>query len=292
MMLLAQSIINGLLLGGLYGVAAVGFSMVWGVMGIINLAHGAYIMIGAFVSFLLFTYAGVDPFVSIPVAMAVLFAVGYAVQAWILNPVMRTSLLLTLALTFGLDLVIVDGFNLIFSSNFRAVNTGYSSASIAVGSVLIPYVRLATFGIALILAATLYLFMNRTKSGQAILATALDREVARLMGINPERVFALTAGAGAALAGGAGALASMLFPISPAMGLTFIGAVFVITVLGGVGNVPGAVVAGFVYGMIQSIASMTLGVSYQEIVAFSLFLAIIIFRPQGLFGRRLFGEAQ
>jgi branched-chain amino acid transport system permease protein len=158
--------------------------------------------------------------------------------------------------------------------------------------VLIPYVRLATFGIALILAATLYLFMNRTKSGQAILATALDRDVARLMGINPERVFALTAGAGAALAGGAGALASMLIPISPAMGQTFIGAVFVITVLGGVGNVPGAVVAGFLYGLIQSIASMTLGVSYQEIVAFSLFLAILIFRPQGLFGRRLFGEAQ
>jgi branched-chain amino acid transport system permease protein len=291
-MLLAQSIINGLLLGGLYGVAAVGFSMVWGVMGIINLAHGAYIMIGAFVSYLLFTHAGVDPFVSIPAAMAVLFAVGYAVQAWILNPVMRTSLLLTLALTFGLDLVIVDGFNMIFSSNFRAVNTGYSSASIAVGDVLIPYVRLATFGIALILAVALYLFMNRTKAGQAILATALDRDVARLMGINPERVFALTAGAGAALAGGAGALASMLIPISPAMGQTFIGAVFVITVLGGVGNVPGAVVAGFLYGLIQSIASMTLGVSYQEIVAFSLFLAILIFRPQGLFGRRLFGEAQ
>lgn len=291
-MLLAQSIINGLLLGGLYGVAAVGFSMVWGVMGIINLAHGAYIMIGAFVSYLLFTHAGVDPFVSIPAAMAVLFAVGYAVQAWILNPVMRTSLLLTLALTFGLDLVIVDGFNMIFSSNFRAVNTGYSSTSIAVGDVLIPYVRLATFGIALILAVALYLFMNRTKAGQAILATALDRDVARLMGINPERVFALTAGAGAALAGGAGALASMLIPISPAMGQTFIGAVFVITVLGGVGNVPGAVVAGFLYGLIQSIASMTLGVSYQEIVAFSLFLAILIFRPQGLFGRRLFGEAQ
>src|ERR1039458_2611812 len=291
-MLLAQSIINGLLLGGLYGVAAIGFSMVWGVMGIINLAHGAYIMIGAFVSYLLFTHAGVDPFVSIPAAMAVLFAVGYAVQAWILNPVMRTSLLLTLALTFGLDLVIVDGFNMIFSSNFRAVNTGYSSASIAVGDVLIPYVRLATFGIALILAVALYLFMNRTKAGQAILATALDRDVARLMGINPERVFALTAGAGAALAGGAGALASMLIPISPAMGQTFIGAVFVITVLGGVGNVPGAVVAGFLYGLIQSIASMTLGVSYQEIVAFSLFLAILIFRPQGLFGRRLFGEAQ
>ena len=291
-MLLAQSIINGLLLGGLYGVATVGFSMVWGVMGIINLAHGAYIMIGAYVSFLLFTYAGIDPFVSIPVAMLVLFGVGYAVQAWILNPVMRTSLLLTLALTFGLDLVIVDGFNMIFSSNFRAVNTGYSSASIAVGGVLIPYVRLATFGIAVVLAAALYLFMNRTKSGQAILATALDRDVARLMGINPERVFALTAGAGAALAGAAGALASMLFPVSPAMGLTFIGAVFVITVLGGVGNVSGAVAAGFVYGLIQSIASMTLGVSYQEIVAFSLFLLIIIFRPQGLFGRRLFGEAQ
>jgi branched-chain amino acid transport system permease protein len=289
--MLGQTIVNGLLLGGLYAIASIGFSMVWGVMGIINLAHGAFIMVGAYASYALFTYAGIDPFASIPASMLLLFVLGYAIQRFLLNALMRTSLLLSLVLTFGIDLMLVNIAMLIFSADLRSVNTSYSGTSLELGDILVPYVRLAAFALALALAGGFYLFLSRTKAGQAILATALDKETARLMGIDPFHVYALTAGAGAALAGAAGSLGSMLFPISPTMGVTFIGSVFVITVLGGIGSIEGAVLAGMVYGLIQAFAASFLGVNYQQIVAFLMFLVILVLRPQGLLGKRFYGEA-
>lgn len=288
--MLAQTIVNGLLVGGVYGVATVGFSMVWGVMSIINLAHGAYIMMGAYFTYVMASRLGIDPFLSMPLVMAALFCIGWAVQRVLLNPVMRTSVLLTLAMTFGLELFLVDLFVALFTSDIRSVNTSYSSRSLAIGPVLVSHVRLAAALLSLAIAGILYLVLTRTRLGQAILATALDREAARLMGIDPERIYGYTAGIGAALAGAAGSLASTLFPISPGLGNSFIGAVFVITVLGGIGSVTGAILAGFVYALIQSFAAIYLGVNYQEIVAFGLFLGILVVRPQGLFGKRFFGE--
>lgn len=288
--MLFQTIINGLLLGGLYAVATIGFSMVWGVMGVINLAHGAFIMIGAYASYWAFTHLGLDPFLTIPLSMALLFVIGYCLQATIINHIMRVSLLLSLILTFGIDMILINLVVILFSSDFLSVNTAYSGGSLKLGSLLIPYVRLATFLLALALAGTFYVFLKRTRAGQAILATALDKEVARLMAVNPYRVYSLTFAAGAALAGAAGSLASMLFPISPNMGKEFIGAVFVITVLGGIGSVEGCVLAGLLYGLIQSIASLLLGVNYQNVVAFAVFLLILVLRPQGLFGKRFYGE--
>jgi len=141
-----------------------------------------------------------------------------------------------------------------------------------------------------VLGIAFFVFLRRASLGQAILATALDREMSNLMGINPQKVFALTAGAGAALAGAAGSLSSMLFPVSPTMGVSFLGAVFVITVLGGIGSVEGCIVAGFLYGLVQAWAAYFLGTSFQEIVAFALFLGVLVIRPQGLFGRAFFGE--
>ncbi len=288
--MLAQTIVNGLLLGGIYGLATIGFSMVWGVMGVINLAHGAYIMIGAYVAYVAFERFGIDPFLSIPLAMGVLFILGYALQRLIINRILKTGLLLSLALTFGIDLILIDLSVLLFSSDLRSVKTSYASSAIEVGPVLIPTVRLAVCGLALLLAWGFHEFLARTRAGQAILATALDRETARLMGINPTTVYALTAGAGAALAGAAGSLSSMLFPISPQLGNSFIGAVFVVTVLGGIGSLGGAILAGFIYGLIQAFASAYFGVNTQAIVAFAFFLGVLVLRPQGLFGKRFFGE--
>jgi len=288
--MLSQTIINGLLLGGLYATASIGFSMVWGVMGVINLAHGGFIMIGAYVSYWAFSHFGLDPFFAIPLSMAVLFVLGYFLQAVFVNRVMRTSLLLSLILTFGIDMILINIVVLVFSSDFRSVNTGYSGSSLQIAGTLVPYVRLATFVFALALASAFYLFLRRTRAGQAILATALDKEIARLMAINPNRVYALTFAFGAALAGAAGALASMLFPISPSMGKEFIGAVFVITVLGGIGSIEGCVLAGLLYGLVQAFTSLVLGVNYQNVVAFAVFLTILILRPRGLLGQRFFGE--
>jgi len=287
---LLQTTVNGLLLGGVYGIATVGFSMVWGVMGIINLAHPAFIMIGAYVTVLLYAQFGLDPLMSIPLSMAVLFIVGYTLQAGILNRILRTGLLLSLAVTFGVNLAIVDLFSLLFSSDLRAVNVSYAQASIEVAGRLVPVIRLIAAALSVLLGVALYGVLRHTRVGQAILATALDREVSSLMGLDPLRVYALTAGVGAALAGATGSLASMTFPVSPAMGNIFLGAAFVVTVLGGIGSVEGCIVAGFLYGLTQAWAAYLLGPSYQELVAFALFLVILVIRPQGLFGRAFFGE--
>jgi len=287
---LLQTTVNGLLLGGVYGIATVGFSMVWGVMGIINLAHPAFIMIGAYVTVLLYAQFGLDPLISIPLSMAVLFVVGYTLQAGILNRILRTGLLLSLVVTFGINLAIVDLFSLLFSSDLRAVNVSYAQASIEVAGRLVPVIRLIAAGLSVLLGVTLYGVLRHTRVGQAILATALDREVSSLMGLDPQRVYALTAGVGAALAGATGSLASMIFPVSPAMGNIFLGAAFVVTVLGGIGSVEGCIVAGFLYGLTQAWAAYLMGPSYQELVAFALFLVILVVRPQGLFGRAFFGE--
>lgn len=287
--MLLQTLINGLLLGGLYGVAAIGFSMVWGVLGVVNLAHGTFIMLGGYVAYVGATGFGLDPLLAIPFAMVLLFIIGYAMQALFLNRVMRTNPMLSLALTFGVDLVLVNIAMLLFTSDYRMVQGTLAGKSLHLFSARMPFDRLATFVIAIALGGGFLWFLRRTRPGFAILATALDRETARLMGINPMRVYALTVGLGAALAGGAGCLASMLFPISPTMGLPFLAAACVVTVLGGVGNVEGAVVGGMIYGLIQSLAALYLGVSYQEVVAFIAFLAILILRPQGLLGKQFYG---
>lgn len=288
--MLLQATVNGLLLGGLYGLATVGFSMLWGVMGIINLAHTSFIMIGAYVAVVMFNSLNIDPFFALPVAMIVLFVVGYALQALVLNHVLRVSILLSLVVTFGVALALVDLCTLIFTSDVRAANTIYAQGSIETFGVLIPVVRLIASLLALALGLTLYLVLRHTRIGNSILATALDREVAGLMGIDPFRVYALTAGVAAALAGAAGALVSMIFPVVPAMGDAFLGGVFVVTVLGGIGSVEGCIIAGLVYGLIQSWSAFALGASYQNLVGFVLFLAVLLVRPQGLFGRRFFGE--
>jgi branched-chain amino acid transport system permease protein len=288
--MLAQATVNGILLGGLYGLATVGFSMVWGVMGVINLAHTAFITLGAYFTYVLFERYGVDPLLSMPFSMAVMFALGYGIQRLILNHVIRTSLLLSLVVTFGIELILTDATVLVFTSDVRSVNASYASTSVAVFGTLVPVVRLLAAGLSLAIGIAFFVFLRRASLGQAILATALDREMSNLMGINPQKVFALTAGAGAALAGAAGSLSSMLFPVSPTMGVSFLGAVFVITVLGGIGSVEGCIVAGFLYGLVQAWAAYWLGTSFQEIVAFAMFLSVLVVRPQGLFGRAFFGE--
>ena len=225
-----------------------------------------------------------------PVAMLAMFVLGYGIQRLILNRIIRTSLLLSLVVTFGIDLVLTDATVIAFTSDVRSVNASYASTSVAVFGTLVPLVRLIAAGLSLAIGIVFFVFLRRASLGQAILATALDREISNLMGINPQKVFALTAGAGAALAGAAGSLSSMLFPVSPTMGVSFLGAVFVITVLGGIGSVEGCIVAGFLYGLVQAWAAYWLGTNFQEIVAFAMFLGVLVVRPQGLFGRAFFGE--
>lgn len=287
MIVLIQNLVNGVLMGGLYGLVGVGFSLVWGVMGLINLAHGALVMVGAYVAYWLFTRANVDPFLTIVPAMLVLYLLGYGLQRWVINPVVQSGLLFILMLTFGVDLIIQNLGLWWWTADYRSVTTSYSGAGLSLGPVAIPYIRLAVCGLALLLASALHLFLTRTRLGRAIQATAQHSEAARLTGVPIERIYTLTFAIGAALAGAAGAMVSTLQAISPTVGTAFLAKAFVITVLGGLGNIAGAFGGGVVLGLAESLGAAVIGPGYQEATGFALLVVILILRPRGLFARRV-----
>ncbi len=284
---ISQTIVNGLLLGGVLALVALGFSIVWGIMNIINIAHGAFVMVGAYVAFWLFKLYGLDPFLSVPIAMAVLFVVGYLLQRYLINLVMRAPMLVTFLLTFGLEVIIVNLALLWWTASWRAVTTTYSGTGFNVGGVQVPYIKLAGLGISLLLAWLLTLFMNRTRTGNAIRAVGMDMEAARLMGVNVRHVYALTYGIGAAMAGAAGAILSMIVIVTPEMGGAYTLRAFVICVLGGLGSVPGAMVGGLVFGLVEAFA----GIRWPGMdlaVAFAVLVVILIFRPSGIMGKAFY----
>jgi branched-chain amino acid transport system permease protein len=286
--MLLQAVINGLLFGAVYATIGIGFSLVWGVMNIINVAHGSFIMVGAYLSYTLYAVAGIDPFLSIPVVMAVLFGIAYVIQKYALNRVVRGSVFITLTFTFGLQILIANVCLLIWSADYRSVKLPYSSAGFQVGGVVIPLVRLGIFAVALILTGLFYLFMRKTKTGIAINATALNFEGAKTVGIDVYNIYAVTFGVSAALAGAAGCLISPIMTVNPFFGGPMVAKAFVIAILGGLGSTIGALVGGMVLGLVETVGTIFIPSSYQELLGFSVLVLVLVFRPQGLLGKRFY----
>jgi branched-chain amino acid transport system permease protein len=284
-MLLLQVLINGTLLGGLYGIMALGMSLIWGVMNIVNVAHGALIMLGAYVTFWTFTLWGVDPFVSLPLTIVVLFVYGYCLQRYVLNLIVRAQLFLTLLITFGVEVVMVNLARLLWSSDLRQVTPAYSAANFEVGGLTIPWVRFWVFVTTVALSVVFLVVLEHTRLGRAIRATSEELRAARLTGIPVAHIYAVTFGLGAALAGAAGGLWGMLFPITPMMGGSLTLKSFVVAVLGGLGTMMGAIVGGLVLGLTESFAGTYLGPTYPNAISFGLLVLILIFRPTGILGR-------
>lgn len=285
-MLLLQVLVNGVLLGGLYGMMALGMSLVWGVMNIVNVAHGALIMLGAYLTFWLFTLGGLDPFLSLPLTIVALFVYGYCLQRYVLNLIVRAQLFLTLLITFGVEVVMINVARLLWASDLRQVTPTYAAANFAVGGLTIPWVRLWVFVATLVLSVTFLFVLERTRLGRAIRATSEELRAARLTGIPVAHIYAVTFGLGAALAGAAGGLWGMLFPITPVMGGSLTLKSFVVAVLGGLGTMMGAIVGGLVLGIAESFTSTYLGPTYPNVISFGLLVLILIVRPTGILGRR------
>jgi len=285
MTLFWQDLVNGLLAGGIFAVVALGFSLVWGIMNIINLAHGAFVMLGAYTAFVLFSTWNVDPFVSVPIAFIVLFVLGYAIQRCVLNFVVRAPILTTFLLTFGLSLLIVNLVLLVFHGDIKGITTAYSGANFALGPVTVAWTKLLTLVAALIITALMQLFLTKTKTGRAIRATSMDIGAAQLSGVRVAHLYAIVFGLGAGLAGAAGALISLSYSLQPSMGDPFIITAFVVCVLGGLGSVQGALVGGLVYGVLESFGSQYVGTGVQDAVALVVLLIVLIVRPTGLMGR-------
>ncbi|WJR76585.1 branched-chain amino acid ABC transporter permease [Bradyrhizobium sp. NP1] len=283
-MIFFQYLANGLILGGLYACIAAGFSLVWGVLSIINLLHGSFIVFGFYIAYFSYTVLGIHPFLSIITSGLVLGAIGYVVQFFVINRVVARSVLVTLILTFGLELMMNNAMLVSFSADYRKVILQNSLGIAQFGNVFIPLDRALSTLIAFLLILLLWLVLRLTSIGRAIVAVRFDREAALLMGIDVTRTYAVTFALGAALAGAAGSLLSVSFPIAPLSGPLFLSKAFVICVLGGVGSVPGAAVGGLAFGLLESFGAVLFGSEYALTLAFVVLIILLLVRPHGLLG--------
>lgn len=285
MLLLGQILVNGALLGGLYGLMGLGMGLVWGVLRIVNLAHGALIMLGGYCVYFLYTLAGIDPFAALPLAMAGMFLLGYALQRFLLSLVVRSAMLNTLLITFGLDVVLSYLAQLAFSADLRTINPPYAGDHFDLGGLTVPLAPLAAFGAAVCLAGLLWLLLERTRTGRAIRATAQNLTAARLHGVDPRRIYALTFGAGAALAGAAGGLYGVVRQLTPYVGVTLTAKSFVIAILGGLDSPVGVVVGGIALGLAEAATALYLDPTYTNVISFGLLVLVLVLRPSRLLER-------
>jgi branched-chain amino acid transport system permease protein len=283
--LLAQILINGTLLGGLYAVMALGLALVWGVLNIVNLAHGAFIMLGAYASWYLYTYLHVDSFLGLPITALLMFALGYALQRGLLNLVVRAPMFNTLLITFGLEVVLTYLAQLAFSADFRTINPPYAGSSLLFGPVVIPVVRLAAFGVAIVLTVGMWLFLLHSRLGRAIRATAQNLVAARLYGVEPRHLYATTFALGIALAGAAGGLYGTVSQINPYIGASLTAKSFAIAIIGGLDNPLGVIVGGLFLGIIESLTTLYIGPTFADVASFGILVLVLIVRPSGLLGK-------
>jgi len=286
----AQLLLFGVFVGAVYGVAAIGLALVFGVMRVLNVAHGELIMLGGYVSFWLFALWRVDPFVSLLATVPILFGLGLALHAGLFTHVVRfdeeTKIKNSLLIGFGLALILQNLAIQLWTADERSVTAGYSGLGIQLLGIAFPYTRLAGLAAALLVIVALHFFLQRTLAGKAIRATAEDWEAAELAGVNVRRVYLLTFAMGAALAGVAGTLVSVGYTVAPGIGLNWTIKGLVVVVLAGLGNVFGVLAAGVLLGLAEAVSVLAVGPSYREVVGLVLFLAALLLRPRGLFGAR------
>lgn len=280
-----QSVLSGLLVGGVYALIGIGLTIIFGVMRVINFAHGELLMLGMYASWFIFTRFGVDPYVSLVATAPLLFLWGAVLQKVFINRVLNALPQNQILLTIGLGLIMSNAMLLVFTSDYRILSTTYSSSSFDLLGLSVSLPLLYSFLVTVVITTALFLFLQRTDTGQAIRATAQDRDAAQLMGINVQWTSVLAFGIGSALAGTAGALIAPTYYIFPQVGATFTLKAFVIVVLGGMGSIVGATLGGLIIGVTESMSAIYVASGLKELVVFVLFLALLLFKPSGLLGK-------
>ncbi|HSB78711.1 MAG TPA: branched-chain amino acid ABC transporter permease [Candidatus Methylomirabilis sp.] len=286
MTLYTQAIVNGLLVGGVYSLMALGLSLIFGVMRVINFAHGDMMVWGMYLSYWLFVAAGIDPYLSILVTGAAVFLLGAAVQKSLVNRILEAPHEMQILLMLGVALVLENTALMVFGPDPRRVGTSYALSTFWLGPIVFDIPRVATFCVALALAVGLYLFLKKTEMGRMIRAASDNQVGALLVGTDILRVFTLAFGIGAACVGAAGSLMTPFLPFAPSTGLFFTVTSFNIVIIGGMGSLLGAFVGGLLVGISEALGAVILVPSLKEIVSFVLLVLILLFRPQGLVGSR------
>jgi branched-chain amino acid transport system permease protein len=278
-------------LGGLYGAIAMGLSLIFGVMRVINFAHGSFLMIGLFIPFWLWQLFRINPYVSMLAAAPALFILGYLIQATIIAPLFKRERamvlepLSVLMLTAGVGLIIDNMAFMAFGPDFRGITMDFASRALWIGSMLnINYTRLIAFLVSLVMAAALSLFLARSDLGRAIRSTAQNRDAASLCGINVMRIYNITFGLGCAVLGVVGCLMIPFYLVSPSIGLAFGIRSFIVVVLGGIGSIPGCILGGLILGVVESVAAQVVTATSASIFSFVIFILVLFFRPTGLMG--------
>ena len=283
--ILLQTLASGVLIGLIYALVAIGLTMIFGVMDIVNFAHGEFLMLGMYSSFWLFSLYALDPLLTLPLTVLMLFAFGVLLYKLVIVRIMHAPMLSQIFTTFGLMILLRGVAQFFWNPDFRSIENSAVSGTVKLLGVQLGLPQLVAGAGAIVITGLIYFFLNKTRLGAALEATASDKEAARLMGIDSHKMFSLAWGIGAACAGAAGVLLSTFFPIFPDVGANFILLAFVVVNLGGFGSVTGAFWAGILVGVIEVMGGLLLGPQYKTAIVLVVFLGVLMFRPQGLMGK-------
>ena len=284
---LLPSVLNGLTTGAVYALVALGLTLIYGVLHIVNFAHGASLMVALYGVYLLKVHAGIDPYLALPIAVPAMFALGYALQRGIINRASHGKDENILLVTLGLSIVLENLALMAFKSDTRTIETAYTLSVVPIGPAMIALPKLVAFGGALAASAVLLWIVTRTDLGRAIRAVAKEKQGAKLMGIDVDHVYAMSFGIGLACLGAAACFLLPAYYVNPQVGGGFVLVAFTIVVLGGMGSFAGALVGGLLIGVVESLGGLFLGESLGQLGIFAIFIAVLLFRPQGLFGARV-----
>lgn len=282
----SAAVLNGLMFGSIYALVALGLTLIYGVLHIINFAHGALLMLALYATYFLFSIAGIDPYLALVIVVPGSFVFGYVLYRWGIGKLAQGKDQNILLITLGLSIIFENGALFFFSADQQVINVSYAYDSVDLGVVLLALPKVISFFASLAICLLLWAWMKTTDMGKAIRAVAKERQGARLVGIDVEHIFAVSYGVGLACLGAAGCLLLPSFYVDPFTGNTFVIVAFTIVVLGGMGSFIGALVGGFIIGVTESVGGMYLGESLGQIGISLIFILILLFRPTGLFGAR------
>ncbi len=284
--ILFPSVLNGLTTGAVYALIALGLTLIYGVLHIINFAHGAALMVALYAVYALKTSFGIDPYLALPLVVPAMFGLGYALQRFVIERASHGKDENILLVTLGLAIVLENGALMFWKSDTRTIETAYTLTTVPIGPAFISLAKLVAFGGALATSALLLLVVTRTDLGRAIRAVAKEKQGARLMGIDVEHVYAMSFGIGLACVGAAACFLLPAYYVNPQVGSGFVLVAFTVVVLGGMGSFAGALAGGLLIGVVESLGGLFLGESLGQIGIFAIFIAVLLFRPTGLFGAR------
>jgi len=278
----ANSVASGVLLGGMLALTALGLSISLGVMRLVNLAHGEFLVAGAYLAYYLLQVTGIDPILGLPLVGLALAALAWPLQQWLIAPLSNKGMEAPMMTMFGVSIILQNLYLLMFTADTRAIDTPYAARALHVGPVTVSAIYLIGFAISCVLLVSVHLLVSRTSFGRELRASSADPVAAAAMGVDVKRVHGLTFALGAACAAMGGVLMGTAFSFTPTTGATYLLISFAVVVLGGVGNIFGTLVAGISLGLLQSLAAMVLGDGYRDLVGLVIFLLALALRPQGI----------